>query len=72
MILGTESRTGYSVITSEVPLAEMFGYSNDLRSMTQGKGSFSMEFLKYQRVPIRFQEEIVKKAQTEAKATAKA
>ena len=41
----------------------MFGYSNDLRSMTQGKGSFSMEFLKYQKLPSRFQEEIVKKAQ---------
>ena len=63
VILGTESRAGYTVITSEVPLAEMFGYSNDLRSMTQGKGSFSMEFLKYQKVPSRFQEEIVKKAQ---------
>ena len=69
VILGTESRQGYTVITSEVPLAEMFGYSNDLRSSTQGKGSFSMEFLKYQKVPSRFQEEIVKKA---AKATAKA
>ncbi len=69
VILGTESRQGYTVITSEVPLSEMFGYSNDLRSSTQGKGSFSMEFLKYQKVPSRFQEEIVKKA---AKATAKA
>jgi elongation factor G len=72
VILGTESRAGYTVITSEVPLAEMFGYSNDLRSMTQGKGSFSMEFLKYQKMPSRFQEEIVKKAQTLARATAKA
>ncbi len=72
VILGTESRSGYTVINSEVPLAEMFGYSNDLRSSTQGKGSFSMEFLKYQKLPSRFQEEIVKKAQTLAKATAKA
>lgn len=72
VILGTESRSGYAVITSEVPLSEMFGYSNDLRSATQGKGSFSMEFLKYQKLPSRFQEEIVKKAQTAAKATAKA
>jgi elongation factor G len=72
VILGTESRSGYTVIIAEVPLAEMFGYSNDLRSMTQGKGSFSMEFLKYQKLPSRFQDEIVKKAQTQAKATAKA
>jgi elongation factor G len=72
VILGTESRSGYTVITSEVPLAEMFGYSNDLRSSTQGKGSFSMEFLKYQKVPTRFQDEIVKKAQVLAKAGAKA
>ncbi|MFO0890310.1 MAG: elongation factor G [Isosphaeraceae bacterium] len=72
VILGTESRSGYTVISAEVPLAEMFGYSNDLRSATQGKGGFSMEFLKYQKLPSRFQEEIVKKAQTAAKATAKA
>jgi elongation factor G len=71
VILGTEAREGYAVIAAEVPLSEMFGYSNDLRSMTQGKGSFSMEFLKYQKVPSRFQEEIVKKAQAD-KATAKA
>ena len=71
MILGTESRGGFAVILAEVPLAEMFGYSNDLRSMTQGKGSFSMEFLKYQKIPARFQEEIVKKGELE-KATAKA
>ena len=71
VILGTENRSGFAIIASEVPLAEMFGYSNDLRSMTQGKGSFSMEFLKYQKVPAKFQDEIVRKAQTE-KATAKA
>jgi elongation factor G len=72
VILGTESRSGYTVISAEVPLSEMFGYSNDLRSMTQGKGGFSMEFLKYQKLPARLQEEIVKKVQAEAKATAKA
>jgi len=72
VILGTESRSGYTVISAEVPLSEMFGYSNDLRSMTQGKGGFSMEFLKYQKLPSRFQEEIVKRVQAEAKTTAKA
>ncbi len=72
VILGTESRSGYTVISAEVPLSAMFGYSNDLRSMTQGKGGFSMEFLKYQRVPSSLQEEIVKRALADAKATAKA
>jgi elongation factor G len=71
VILGTENREGFAVITSEVPLSEMFGYSNDLRSMTQGKGSFSMEFFKYQRLPSRLQEEVVKKVNAE-KALAKA
>jgi elongation factor G len=72
VILGTEMRQGFTVIQAEVPLAEMFGYSNDLRSSTQGKAGFSMEFLKYQKLPARFQDEIVKKAQLEAKVAAKA
>ena len=71
VILGSESRSGFTVLLSEVPLSEMFGYSNDLRSMTQGKGSFSMEFLKYQKIPTRLQEEVVKKAALE-KAAVKA
>src|SRR5947208_5753337 len=71
VILGTESRQGFAVILAEVPLAEMFGYSNDLRSMTQGKGTFSMEFLKYKQVTSKVQEDIVNRAQTE-EATAKA
>jgi elongation factor G len=72
VIVGTENREGFAIITAEVPLSEMFGYSNDLRSMTQGKGTFSMEFLKYQRLPLRIQEEVVKKAQAEKLAGAKA
>ncbi|MCA1685452.1 MAG: elongation factor G, partial [Planctomycetia bacterium] len=71
VILGSEARSGFTILQAEVPLSEMFGYSNDLRSMTQGKGSFSMEFLKYQKIPTRLQEEVVKKVQTE-KAGAKA
>lgn len=65
VILGTENRESFVMIEAEVPLSEMFGYSNDLRSMTQGKGGFSMEFLKYQRVPSRMQEEIIKKVQAD-------
>lgn len=66
VILGTDGSGEFSVISCEVPLSEMFGYSNELRSMTQGKGGFSMEFLKYQKMPVRLQEEVVKKAQAEA------
>ena len=67
VVLGTEDRGGFAVIQGEIPLSEMFGYSNDLRSMTQGKGSFSMEFLKYQKLPARLQEEVVKKALADKK-----
>ena len=42
-----------------MPLAETFGYSTDLRSMTQGQGTFTMEFAKYRRVPASIQEEII-------------
>jgi elongation factor G len=72
VILGTENRSEFTIISAEVPLAEMFGYSNDLRSMTQGKGTFSMEFLKYQRLPTRLQEEILKKAHAETKVPVRA
>ena len=65
VILGTENRDSFVMIEAEVPLSEMFGYSNDLRSMTQGKGGFSMEFLKYQKVPTKMQEDIVKKVQAD-------
>jgi elongation factor G len=59
MILSTEMRGGTASIEAEVPLAETFGYSTDLRSMTQGQGTFTMEFSKYRRVPKSIQEEII-------------
>jgi elongation factor G len=65
IIMGSETREGFTVITAEVPLANMFGYSTDLRSATQGKGTFSMEFEKYARVPGSVQEEIVAKRKKE-------
>ena len=63
MIVNSQTNEGYAVIEAEVPLNEMFGYSTDLRSATQGKGEFTMEFLKYAPVPRAIQEEMVKKHQ---------
>jgi elongation factor G len=59
MIVNTNNDAGYVVVEAEVPLKEMFGYSSDLRGMTQGKGEFTMEFLKYAQVPKAIQEEII-------------
>lgn len=60
IIHNTKSDAGYVIVEAEVPLKDMFGYSGDLRSVTQGKGEFTMEFLKYQAVPKNIQEEIIK------------
>jgi len=61
MLLGSDIRDEYAVIIAEVPLSEMFGYSTDLRSKTQGKATFSMEFAAYRPVPQSIQEQLVKK-----------
>lgn len=65
LILGTNAGYGQVVVESEVPLSEMFGYSNDLRSGTQGKAEFSMEFKKYAPVPASFQQELIEKYRQE-------
>ncbi len=61
-IILTSSEDGaLSVVEAEVPLSEMFGYSTVLRSLTQGKAEFSMEFLKYGKVPRSVAEELIRK-----------
>lgn len=59
MLQGTESAPGVQIINAEVPLAEMFGYATDLRSQTQGRGTFTMEFAKYLEVPKSISEKIM-------------
>ncbi|MCO6466302.1 MAG: elongation factor G [Bradyrhizobiaceae bacterium] len=63
VIMNTETEANYVTVESEVPLTEMFGYSTDLRSVTQGKGEFSMEFAKYAQVPRNIQDEMAKEYQ---------
>ena len=58
---GTESRSNVTVITAMVPLANMFGYVNSLRSMSQGRAQYSMFFDHYEKVPQNVQEELIKK-----------
>lgn len=60
-ILGMETKGVKQVITAEVPLGTMFGYATDLRSMSKGRASYSMEFECYREVPKHVQDEIVKK-----------
>ncbi|HEY5657622.1 MAG TPA: elongation factor G, partial [Myxococcota bacterium] len=60
-VVGTTEEEGFCRLESEVPLAEMFGYATDLRSCTQGKAEFTMEFSRYVRVPAEIQEALQKK-----------
>jgi elongation factor G len=61
-ILGMEGRATSHIVHAEVPLSAMFGYSTDLRSMTQGRANYSMEFHHYQQLPASLAEELVAKA----------
>ncbi len=60
VIQDTATNEGYVVASAHVPFSEMFGYSTDLRSVTQGKGEFSMEFQKYEPAPKSVQETLMK------------
>jgi elongation factor G len=55
----TEDRVNMKVITAHIPLAEMFGYATNLRSLTEGRGTFTMEFNRYEQVPANVAQEII-------------
>jgi elongation factor G len=61
-VQGMEERAGMKVVTANVPLAEMFGYANAIRSKTQGRASYTMEFSHYDQVPNAIAEQIIAKA----------
>jgi elongation factor G len=58
-IQGTTDRTGLKIIDAHVPLANMFGYATTLRSSTQGRGFYTMEFDHYAEVPANVQQQII-------------
>ena len=70
IIISTSEDNTFSRVDAEVPLAEMFGFSTVLRSITQGKANFTMEFARYGKVPASKCEELIKQYQEQAKKRA--
>jgi len=70
MIVGSQDEGPMCSIEARIPLSEMFGYSTVLRSLTQGKAQFTMEFNAYKQVPQQIMEELVEKAREEKKSVA--
>jgi elongation factor G len=64
-VQGMDQRGNAQAIRANVPLSEMFGYVNDLRSRTQGRATYTMQFDSYQQTPASVQEEIVKRVRGE-------
>ncbi len=64
-ILGMDVRSNMQVVKAQAPLAELFKYATDLRSMTQGRASYTMKFSRYEQVPQKFSASIIEKAKKE-------
>jgi len=64
---GMEEKAGAKLVNGFVPLGEMFGYSSAIRTLTQGRGSFSMQFERYEAVPFELMEKIIDKRRREGK-----
>ena len=62
VLQGTEDPPAGRIVRAEVPLAEMFGYATDLRSATQGRATYTMEFAKYSEAPASIAEAVTKQA----------
>jgi len=67
-IMGMDVRSNTQVVKAQVPLAEMFKYATDLRSMTQGRGSYSMKFSRYEQVPQKISGSIIEKTKKDKEA----
>ena len=65
---GMTPESGFTVIEAEAPLAEIQDYANDMRALTQGRGSFEMEFSHYEEVPQHIAQKVIEASQKEAAA----
>ena len=67
-VLGMTAEDGMQIVEAEVPIAEMSSYTIDLRSMTQGRGSFTLEFVRYEEAPQNVQQKVIEDAKKQAEA----
>ena len=64
-IFGMETVDGKTVVKGEAPMSEMFKYATDLRSMTQGRGRFSVKFERYEEAPLHIAEKVIEESKKE-------
>ena len=67
-VMGMNAENGMQTVEAEVPMAEMGSYAIDLRSMTQGRGSFQFDFVRYEEAPALIQQKVIDEAKALAEA----